>query len=206
MISFRYLPATCVLLALALVPTIIHSYSNDAGDDGRRTDAIPTELAGYTSRPSDRNATWGQRRFDSHDWVEREYRDVARGHEVTLTVVRSYDAKSVYHHPELAVAYGVSFVGQQVSRLPQRPDVPVHVLKPSPGVPASAAYVLHYDARFVENPIAFQIRTAGELLFTRRKPMTLFFVVDEDAAGDQWEDAPAATVLLAAVDAFLKRN
>lgn len=205
MISVRYLPATCVLLALALVPTIIHSYSTDAGDDGRRTAAVPTELAGYTSRPSDRNAAWGQRRFDSHDWVEREYRDVARGHQVTLTVVRSYDAKSVYHHPELAVAYGVSFVGQQVIRLPQRPDVPVHVLKPSPGVPASAAYVLHYDARFVENPIAFQIRTAGELLVTRRKPMTLFFAQSADAR-EQAEQVPSASVLLAAVDAFLKRD
>lgn len=192
------------MLALALVPTIIHSYSNAADDDGRRTAAIPAELAGYTSRPSDRHATWGQRRFDSHDWVEREYRDGARAHQVKLTVVRSYDAKSVYHHPELAVAYGVSFVGEQIMRLPQRPDVPLHVLKPSPGVSASAAYVLHYDTRFVENPIAFQIRTAGELLVGRRKPMTLFFAQSPNAAGEQWDQAPAAAVLLAAVDAFLR--
>ena len=36
-------------------------------------------------------------------------------------------------------------------------------------------YTLLYDGQFVENPIRFQLVNALELLFSRRKPMTLVF-------------------------------
>jgi hypothetical protein len=201
-ISPRYLPAICVLLALALVPTIMHSYSGGPAIDGRTTAAIPRVLAGYQSTPTDRNAGWGKRRFDSEDWLEREYSDGRN--RLRLTVVRSYDAKSVYHHPELAIAYRTSFAGSDVRRAADRPEVPVHVLKPAPGAQATGMYALHYGTRFIDNPIVFQLRTAGELLVARRKPMTLFFVVDEGASEVQtFEHSPARTLLFAAIDAFL---
>jgi hypothetical protein len=121
-------------------------------------------------------------------------------------VVRSYDPKSVYHHPELAVAYRTSFVGEDVIVMDERPEVPVHVLKPGPGVGASAMYVLHYDTRFIDNPIAFQIRAAGELLFSKRRPMTLFFLLNENAGTDDAGGASAeAEFLFAAIDAFLNQ-
>jgi hypothetical protein len=202
--SLRYIPAICVLLALALVPTIIHSYSDQVYDDGRRTSGIPSTLAGHASAPTKRNPTWGKRRFDSDDWVEREYRS-SSGSVVTVTVVRSYDAKTLYHHPELAVAYGRETFGREdVQRFDQRPDVPVHVLRTITDAPALALYALHYDTDFVENPVAFQIRSAGELLFSRRKPMTLFFVLED--RGSSIEDvrrSSASTLLFAAIDAYL---
>jgi hypothetical protein len=204
MISLRHAPATCVLLAFAIVPTVIHSYAAGTADDGRRTSAVPQVLAGMPSKPSERNPNWGKRRFDSDDWMERNYQ-AADGGMLRLTVIRSADAKAVYHHPELAVAYGTSFVRTQVVRFPERPDVPVYVLTPGPGVEADGLYVLHYDTRFVENPISFQLRTAGELLFSRRKPMTLFFVNasgrDRDAA-----KTSAAKLLFAAVDSFVQNT
>jgi hypothetical protein len=204
-ISHRFIPMVCLLLAVAIVPTIIHSYSGAAHDDRRTTAAIPEVLVGLDSIPSERAATWGKRRFDSDDWIERVYRD-AGGQKLRLTVVRSYDPKSVYHHPELAVAYRTSFVGEDVIVMDERPEVPVHVLKPGPGVNASAMYVLHYDTRFVDNPIAFQIRAAGELLFSKRRPMTLFFLLNEDArAGDAGSTAGEAGLLFAAIDAFLNQ-
>ena len=203
MISHRFIPVVCLLLAAALVPTIIHSYSGAAHDDRRTTAAIPTVLVGHESVPSDRAATWGKRRFDSDDWTERTYRDVA-GQELRLTVVRSYDPKSVYHHPELAVAYRTSFVGEDVIRMAERPEIPVHVLKPGPGVGASAMYVLHYDTRFVDNPIAFQIRAAGELLFSKRRPMTLFFLFNESARAEEGRSTEAG-LMFAAIDAFLNQ-
>jgi hypothetical protein len=204
-VSYRFLPAVCLLLAGALVPTIIHSYSGAAFDDRRTTAAIPSVLAGFDSAPSDRDETWGKRRFDSDDWTEREYRNIG-GEKLRLTVVRSYDPKSVYHHPELAVAYRTSFVGEEVRRFEPRPDIPVHVLKPGPGVGASAMYVLHYDTRFVDNPIAFQIRAAGELLFSKRRPMTLFFLFDEQANADvRVQDATQAGLMFAAIDGFLNQ-
>jgi hypothetical protein len=205
MVSHRFIPAACVLVAAALVPTIIHSYSADVHDDGLSTAAIPTLLAGFDSAPSERAATWGKRRFDSDDWIERVYRG-ANGERFRLTVVRSLDPKSVYHHPELAVAYRTGFVGEEIRRFEARPDLPVHVLKPAPGVRAAAMYVLHYDTRFVDNPIAFQIRAAGELLFSRRRPMTLFFVFNESpqSGGDAKEPA-GAMLLLEAIEAFLNQ-
>jgi hypothetical protein len=202
LISTRFVPAVCVLLALALVPTIIHSYAGGPVDDGRRSNELPEVLAGMTSTPSDRGAAWGKRRFDSDDWIERSYR-APDGGTLQLTIVRTHDAKRVYHHPELAVAYGTSFVGEDVRRFPQRQEVPVYVLSPGPGVPAAGLYALHYDGRFVEDPIWFQIRTAGELLFSRRKPMTLFFVLDRDLRERSVEESSAATLLFAALDAFL---
>ena len=70
-ISTRFLPIVCGLVAVTLVPTLIHSYADSAVRDGRTTASIPMTLAGYTGAPSGRNATWGQRRFESDDWTER---------------------------------------------------------------------------------------------------------------------------------------
>ena len=204
-ISHRFIPAACVLLAAALVPTIIHSYSAEVHDDGLTSAAIPTILAGFASVPSERAAAWGKRRFDSDDWTERVYSG-ANGDRFRLTVVRSLDPKSVYHHPELAVAYRTGFVGEEIRRFEARSDVPVHVLKPAPGVSAEAMYVLHYDTRFVDNPITFQIRAAGELLFSRRRPMTLFFLFnDSPQPGRDAEVSAGATLLLAAIEAFVNQ-
>jgi hypothetical protein len=196
----------CVLVALALIPTLIHSYAPNPASDVRVADAIPTELAGYRGSSTGRTADWGKRRFDSDDWIERAYRDGKGGRAVRLTVVRSYDAKSLYHHPELAITYPqAGYVGEEIRRFDERRDIPVYVLKPQAGEKTAALYALHYEGRFIENPIAFQIRTAAELLFSRRKPMTLFFVFDRapDKAGER---VSAATVLFDAIDSFLGRQ
>jgi hypothetical protein len=192
---------------VTLVPTLIHSYSGRLDDDTREAAAIPTVLAGLRSVPSERDATWGQRRFSTDNWVEREYSSGTTGDRVRLTVVRSYDAKSVYHHPELAVAYRTSFVGEETRRFPQRPDIPVHILKPAHGVRAGGMYVLHHGSHFVDDPIQFQLRAAVEMLFTRRKPMTLFFVFDQQGPGSEdTGESSAAKLLFAAVDAFLAQK
>lgn len=205
MISPRYSLWIAVLLAVALVPTLIHSYSNSAADDGRRTSMIPTVLEGLPSVASDRPEGWGQRRFESEDWLERHYVG-ERGAKVTLTVVRTYDAKSVYHHPELAVSYHrASFTGERVEHSKARPEIPVHVLQPNAGSRAIGMYVLHYEDRFIDNPLTFQIRSAGELLFSRRQPMTLFFVLDDAPASNvERMESSAAKVLFAAIDALVK--
>jgi hypothetical protein len=203
-IALRYLPAVCCVFALALIPTVIHTYSGERWTDGRSTQNIPGSLAGFQSMPSGRGEGWGQRRFNSEDWIEREY-TVDRTNTLTLTVVRSYDAKNLYHHPELAVTYRqVSFAGSDVQRFPARPEIPVHVLKPAAGVRGLGMYVLHHGDVFVENPVVFQLQTAVELLFSRRKPMTLFFVsADEAPASAEPASSPAPTLMFAAIDAFL---
>ena len=207
MIAHRYVPAICALLALALVPTLIHSYSTTTVDDGLSAAGVPPTLVGFDSVPSGRSPDWGMQRFDSSDWIERNY--VKGDDQVRVTVARSLDLKSLYHHPELAVAYGrrfgSSFADHEIRRFPSRPDVPVHVLHPQEGESALGLYILHYDGAYVEEPIWFQIRTAGNLLVSRRKPMTLLFAHDlQVAAGARVEELPAVQLLFAALDAFLK--
>jgi hypothetical protein len=178
---------------------VIHSYVGITVDDSRTTTMIPATLAGYTSTPTDRDDQWGQRQFESFDWTQRQYR--AADDLVTLTVVRSYDLKTLYHHPELAVTE-VDLPRYAVERW-LGDDTPVHVLQGrAPGDPL-ALYVLHYDGRFVERPVLFQLQTAGELLFGGRRAMTLFFVLDATPSIDTpVESSGAAQLLLAAVESF----
>ena len=202
MISTRFVPVICALVAVALVPTFIHSYTDSTVHDGRVTASIPTSLAEYNGTPSGRNATWGQRRFDSHDWTERTYRSSTD--EVRLTVIRSYDAKALYHHPELAVTNGPSFVKTEVRRFSQQPDVPVHVLYTDETDGMLAMYALHHGTTFVQDPIRFQLRTAGELMFSGRKAMTLFFLTDEHASNSgNIEKLPSLGMFFAAIDRFV---
>jgi len=201
MLSTRYAPAICAVLLLALVPTIIHSYAGMVVPDTLSTRSIPEQLGEYGSTPTKRSAEWGERRFGSFDWFERQYtspRDT-----VVLTVVRSYDLKALYHHPELAVAYHhANFSGGDVGTIDGRPDMPVHLLTSDETGPVGL-YVLHYDGRFITDPIRFQIRTAGELLFTGRKAMTLLFVRDDSVpSGAGPLKLPAAQLLVDAVRHF----
>jgi hypothetical protein len=201
MMSSRYAPAICLALLLALVPTIIHSYAGVVVADNLTTGLVPQTIDGYRSAPTKRAATWGARRFESHDWFERQY--TSGPDTVILTVVRSYDLKSLYHHPELAVAYHfANFSESRTVPMPGHPDMPVHVLSDRDGGPIGM-YVLQYDGRFVSDPIRFQIRTAAELLFTGRKAMTLFFVRDDAVSeGTDPLTLPAARLLASAAGAF----
>jgi hypothetical protein len=205
MISPRYAAAVCLLIAGALVPTVIHSYAGLTSSDGRAVQAIPRTLAGFTSTPSGRNESWGKRRFGSDDWIERRY--VQDADAVMLTVVRSYDLKTLYHHPELAVTDSTPFTRYETARFPEQPSIPVHVLRSDNPAGPIAMYVLHYDDRYVEHPISFQLRTAGELLVRGRKAMTLFFVLREKngPGGVPHVDA-AARVLFDAIHQFTEQR
>jgi hypothetical protein len=200
MLSTRFAAVVVALLALAAVPTVIHSYVGSAIDDGRSARALPARLAGGTGAETKRRASWGEDRFNSSDWVERRY---AGPPEVKLAVARSFDAKKLYHHPELAVDYGPSYMPATTIRLPQRSDVPVHMLR---GAQTSnrrlSLYTLHYDGGYVEDPIQFQLRTSFRSLFSRRQAMTLFFATQDLGANEEIESSSAASLLLAAMDAF----
>jgi hypothetical protein len=199
----RFSLPVAVLLGLALIPTIIHQYLGLAVRDGRVAAAVDMDLAGLKGVATGRKATWVLEKFDSSDWIERWY--TAPDERVQLLVVRSYDLKRLYHHPELAIVQTDDLSPRGIVRLPQRESVPLHLLESSRteghGV---AMYALHYDSEFVDNPMRFQIRTAASLLMSGRRPMTLFFVHDSDVPRDApIEGLYATRVLLGAVDSFL---
>lgn len=205
MISARFGIVVSILLAIALIPTIMHDYTGAKVDDGLRVSAISTELAGLSSNATNRRAMWVKDTFDSHDWIERRYIGPG-GENVLLFVARSYDLKRLYHHPEIGILRGVDLKKEGIKRLSGMPGVPVHVLK-SRNEKGLAAYVLLYDGQFIEHPILQQILTSVELLFSPGKPMTLFFVYDGLAYLDaSLEQSPAANILAAAVNSFLSQK
>lgn len=201
MISPRYAGFVAGVLALALVPTVIHSYRSATVSDGLTTAAVPQVLDGSGSSATARRAAWVENNFASTDWIERVYR-VGRA-DVTVFVGRSYDAKRLYHHPELALLRGSVTTPAGVGRAAARPDVPLHLLKTARGGGEGiAVYALLYDGRFIEDPIRFQLRTSVELLFTGRKPLTLFMASDLAGSLGALDDAPSTRVLLAAIAGF----
>ena len=201
MISARYAGFVAALVAIALIPTTIHTYLGTVVADGLTVAAIPDVLDSMPSRPTERRPAWVRNNLDSTDWLERVY--TVGGKEVTLFASRSYDAKRLYHHPELAVLRGTETTPAGVIRLETRPNLPVHLLKTEKdGRRGLAMYVLEYDGRFIENPVAFQLRTAAELLVTGRKAMTLILASDLAGEPKNPDQAPAAALLLAAVSRF----
>lgn len=199
MFTTRFAIPVVMLLALAAVPTVIHSYRDSTVSDGKTVQAIPMRLDGELGAVTTRRAGWGEERFTATDWTERHY----RGTRVRLFMGRSFDSKRLYHHPELAVDYGHDYETGTIIHLPQRPDVPIHVLRGSAaGGRRLALYALHYDGGYVADPIRFQLRTSLELLFSKRKSMTLFFATQDLGPNEAVESSAAASVLLAAMKAF----
>ncbi len=134
MISPRYAAPVAALLALALVPTVIHSYRGVRVTDERRTAAIAGKLDGMSSTPTARRPTWVQEHFDSDDWIERTYeRDRSPRHAVRRPFVRrqaplpSPGARAPARHARRPR------VARPTPRA--RPDVPLHLIELAAGRP-----------------------------------------------------------------------
>jgi hypothetical protein len=193
MISTRYVPVTAVLLGLALVPTVVHTYVGMTASDGLTSAVVPRTLDGIEGSDTGRATEWVRQYFATDDFFERRY-----GADVTLFVARGYDLKQMYHHPELGLAYGRRYDKVQLVHLPAATTaVPVHLLTGPGGL---AAYVLLYDGKFIERPLEFHARQAFSLLFNPPRQMTLFFV--HELTVPEPANSPAVRVLLAAIDSF----
>jgi hypothetical protein len=191
MIATRYLYAIAAMLAIAMVPTVIHSYVGLSVLDGKTTAAIDHTLDGRLGTDTNRSPEWVRDNFSAEDFIERRYGDV------TLFVARSYDLKSLYHHPELGAAYRRSYDSHQIESLPSRSgSIPVHILS---GMGGQAAYVLLYNQSFVEEPMWFHARQAIAMLVRPKRQMTLFFAHGPTPAAT---DSPVIRVLLASLESF----
>ena len=194
MTSTRYALPVALLLTLALIPTVIHSYFGLTKNDGSSVKNIRPVLENFSSTPTNRNPAWGEQTFGSEDWFERTYKD-EQGHSIRLFVARSFDHKRLYHHPELVLSYGSDLSNGGIDLLPEQPEIPVNLLRSNTRL-GLAAYVLLYDGEFIGNPISHQVKDAFNLLISARKPMTLFYIADLNAPSDAIFDKTAAADLL----------
>lgn len=201
MISSRYAIPVIILLALALVPTTIHSYIDAKVNDGKSINDVALTLENFTSTPANRNSRWGMDIFGSEDWFERDYRD-KQHHKVRLFAARAYDHKRLYHHPELALSYGRSLSDNDILHLPGHPDIPVFILWNNERS-ILVAYVLLYNDEFIADPINHQLSESMRLLVSSRKPMTLFYASQTMAPGDtEFSQSAAASLLSLAIQNF----
>lgn len=205
MTSTRYALPVALILMLATIPTVIHSYLGLKADDGISVKNIKPVLDNFTSEPSGRLPGWGEETFGSQDWFERIYTD-EHGKSIRLFVGRSYDHKRIYHHPDLALSYAKDLRSQGQVRLPGPPEIPVNLLK-NETRPLMAAFVLLYDGKFIDNPISLQIQDSIHSLITPRKPMTLFYIADDNAPSDsEFGKTPAGLLLNKVIKDFLAQQ
>jgi hypothetical protein len=205
MTSTRYALPVALVLMLALIPTVIHGYLDMKTDDGLSVTNINPLLDNFTSIPTNRQPGWGEDAFGCEDWIERTYTD-ERGKSLRLFVGRSYDHKRLYHHPELALSYAKDLSSAGQIRLPGQPDIPVNLLH-NDMRPNMAAFVILYDGKFIDNPISHQVRDSLKQLISARKPMTLFYIADDNAPKDTaFNKTPAASLLEKAVKDFMAQQ
>ena len=195
MVSRRYLGGLAALLALALIPTVLHTYVDVSIADGKSSRDVPAVLLGNTWADTGRNPAWVHDNFASDDFIERRYQDV------TLFVGRSYDPKSLYHHPELGLAYGQTFEPMAISTAASAAGpIPLHVLS---GERQLAVYALLYDGAFVADPVRFQLTHAFRMLIAPRRQMTLFFAHGAPAGAPL--DSLVGRAVIAAAEQFVGR-
>ena len=205
MISARYALPVALVLMLALIPTVIHSYLGLKTDDGLSVKNIKAELGNFNSAPTNRQPGWGEETFGSEDWFERAYTD-KQGKSLRLFVGRSYDHKRLYHHPELALSYAKDLRSAGQIRLPGQPEIPVNLLR-NDTRPNMAAFVLLYDGKFIDNPILHQIQDSLKQLVSAGKPMTIFYIVDDNAPKTiEFNQSPAASLLNKAIKDFMAQQ
>ncbi len=199
--SSRYAIPVIILLALALIPTTIHSYIDAKVNDGKSVNDIALILENFSSTPANRNSRWGMDVFGSEDWFERDYQD-KQNNKVRLFTARAYDHKRLYHHPELALSYGHSLDNNDILHLPDYPEIPVVVLRGDDKA-MIVAYVLLYDGEFVADPINHQLGESIRLLANSRKPMTLFYASQSAVPNDtEFNQSAVAALLSLAIQNF----
>lgn len=202
MISSRYALPVILLLALALIPTVIHSYFKLLIDDGRSVENIPLSFSDFLSKP---NNQLNDRRvngiFGSKDWIDRTYVN-SSGVRIRLFVARSFDYKRLYHHPELGLSSGTDLRSEGVLMLHRKPEMPIHLFQNNDGR-GQAGYVLLHEGDFIKEPLLYQISNALKQLVSARKAMTLFYVSSSnDPENIDFSDTSAAFILGESVKSF----
>jgi hypothetical protein len=205
MISTRFALPVALVLVLALIPTVIHSYLDMKANDGLSVTHIKPVLDSFNSTPTDRKPGWGEEIFGCEEWIERTYTD-AQGKPFRLFIGRSYDHKRLYHHPELALSYGKGLASTGVVNLPGQPEIPVNLLYNDERT-NMAAFALFYDGKFIDNPITFQIQDSLTQLISAGKPMTLFYIADDHPENNtDFMQSSAATLLKSAIMDFMNQQ
>jgi len=181
-LSLRYLYPLSACLLLALIPVVVYSYLNVRIDDCKAARVfVPQSMpASDSSRKRD---AWMRKQFEASQWHEGSF--VKDGQRFDFSILRSYDAKRLYHRPEnyfvdraFVRERGIEWVATDSGA------VPIHrVYYDDPSAAVLLAYLLVYRSSPVANPYWAQLRAAPVELFSGRTPMTLFLIQARGTSG-----------------------
>jgi len=174
-LSLRYVGPLSACLLLALIPVVVHSYIGVQVDDCRNPSALLPQLVAAYGPIAKRDA-WVHATFQSAQWQEGSFSQ--NGLQFDFSIIRSYDAKRLYHRPENSLVEhafveqrGIEWVETDAGPLP------IHRAYYGDTNPAIAvAYLLVYRSAPIASPYWPQLRAAPVELVTGSRPMTLFLV------------------------------
>lgn len=173
-VSSRYTRPICFSFLPVLAVVVVHSYVGIRSDDCPGSAAVSAELAagGSPSSPGMRSV------FDAFDWHDGTLAVPQTSSHLKFAVVRSYDPKKLYHHPEVAFVREAAATGRGLDWVTvDGENLPIHRAYYSVKQPAIfVAYVLMYRSQPVSNPYWTQLRSFPAELLTGQRPMTLFFI------------------------------
>ena len=174
-LSLRYVYGISACLLLALIPVVVHAYLHLEVDDCRRTPLLLPQIT-RASTSAEKREAWMRDVFQSSLWNEGNF--VKDGFRFDFSIIRSYDAKRLYHRPENYFADRAFVERRTVEWIPDDSgEIPIH--RTYYGHTDSVtvlAYLLVYRSSAVASPYWAQLRAAPLELFSGRYPMTLFLI------------------------------
>jgi len=162
---------------------VVHSYLQVEIDDCKTARAFLPESAPASHSGGGRDAWLGER-FQSSQWSEGSFfRD---GQRFQFSIIRSYDAKRLFHRPENSLVEHAFVVKNREIEWVRADSgaLPIHRAYYGDMDPAIlVAYLLVYRSSPVASPYWPQLRAAPVELFSGRRPMTLFFIQARGSPG-----------------------
>ncbi len=190
MISARYAWPTTLVLLVAFVPTVIHVYPEpEPLPSGAIDRVLPENLSGFRYvTKGERSAAWVKETFAADDFVSRSYSSpsgIVDG--LRIFVARSYDAKKLFHFPEIALSRGRSSADVRLIEIETDAGIlPARLIEFQAGDAVHrVAYALLYGERPMLHPIPFLIARVPELYVGRREPTTLIYVQGSTDPGNE---------------------
>ena len=181
-LSLRYVHPLSACLLLALIPVVVHSYIQVDVDDCKAPSALVLEPVHASDSDGSRDARIREQLQSSQLYEGSFVRDGLR---FDFSIIRSYDAKRLYHRPETSLVEH-AVVDRRGMEWAQADSGALPIHRAYYGDTDSAimvAYLLVYRSSPVANPYWAQLRAAPVEIFTGRRPMTLFFIQARGSPG-----------------------
>ncbi|MCP4007608.1 MAG: hypothetical protein GY725_25790 [bacterium] len=178
-ISARYAPHIAVMLAVVLIPVVIHDYVGWRRDDCANPGVLIPDS--YAERQPEKRQSFMKSAFAADQWREGRVHGDRGETPLSYSIIRSWNAKRVYYRPAHRIAPARKPSGEHLKWVEHKGErIPIHVgdfgKRTLGGVRSLSVYALLYDSQPVANPYWTQLLAAPSMLIRGSQPMTLLIV------------------------------